>query len=808
MKKVLITLISAIAGMCVSAVVPFEQELVKSGYVHSTLALDSINSLEAKYAAKPVLAEKKVDMGEGWQNWGIGRMVVDKDSGCVSITYPTSTGKRAVGGEGDRDYAVYGRAALWYDLKGADFEDYNRIAFDIRPVCPGMRVVNMNLGFNNGRHDKAGYNQPTGNHLVNLQNGKWNRCYLEVADFQRDCMSGLYFDVSLNGRDITTCDTATYQIANIRFQKVAKPEKVSGWQPDSDAIIYSMTGYSVDGHKTAIVASGTSHKFEIRNADNGKKVFSGKIKNVETTTGCYGVADFSSLRRPGRYYIKTESRQSRPFAVGDESIWDNSQWRVLNFLFGQRCGHDVPGVHGRCHTDLYAVHNGIRIPFSGGWHDAGDLSQQTLQTADVAYSLLRASEEAEGHNPALAARLREEALWGLDFGLRMRFGDGYRASSMGLLIWQDGKSGTMDDITSVRVQNNSFDNYLHAAYEAYAASTLKDDKALVDYLTKVAKEDFDFAETEFAKTGLGGWISEMEHSYNTSMSQMMATISWSASQLFRLTGDRRYSRRSADAIRYVLACQESVGVGDGNSFKGFFYRDLERKSLVHFIHQSRDQIYMQAIEALCETQPTNPEHDKWMRCARLYGDYIKSIMKYTAPYGMIPSGIYRDDEYLDSYSFEHLHLWAPSNAIELYKTQFGEGASVGEHFAVRRFPIWFSIFNGNIAVHASTGIGAAIAGHLLDDKDLVDIAREQLYWIVGKNPFSQSLIYGEGHDYPMLNNFSSGELTGAMPVGIRSLGNSDEPYFPQINNACYKEVWVTSAGKWLGLLAEINNAKS
>lgn len=42
--------------------------------------------------------------------------------------------------------------------------------------------------------------------------------------------------------------------------------------------------------------------------------------------------------------------------------------------------------------------------------------------------------------------------------------------------------------------------------------------------------------------------------------------------------------------------------------------------------------------------------------------------------------------------------------------------------------------------------------------------------------------------------------------GVKSapfvIGDSDEPYWPQINNACYKEVWLTSAGKWLSLIAE------
>ena len=130
---------------------------------------------------------------------------------------------------------------------------------------------------------------------------------------------------------------------------------------------------------------------------------------------------------------------------------------------------------------------------------------------------------------------------------------------------------------------------------------------------------------------------------------------------------------------------------------------------------------------------------------------------------------------------------------------------MGDHHYVKRFPVWFNVFNGNCAVHTSTGKAAAILANYFGDDELRDIAREQLYWVVGKNPFAQSLIFGEGHRFPQMNSFSCGEMTGEMPVGIRTIGNTDEPYWPQINNACYKEVWVTSAGKWLSLLAELDN---
>ena len=68
--------------------------------------------------------------------------------------------------------------------------------------------------------------------------------------------------------------------------------------------------------------------------------------------------------------------------------------------------------------------------------------------------------------------------------------------------------------------------------------------------------------------------------------------------------------------------------------------------------------------------------------------------------------------------------------------------------------------------------------------------------------FFHKLTYGEGFDYPLMDSFSSGPLTGEVPVGIRTIDDTDIPYWPQVNNACYKEVWTTSAGRFLSLVAE------
>jgi Glycosyl hydrolase family 9./N-terminal ig-like domain of cellulase. len=789
-----------------------ENELVKTGILHSPLPLDNSRSFEQNGLKKKVLYQESLPQGKTMENWshqGTGYMAfVPNPSfsgmGSIKLAYPSFTGKRAQGSPSDPDYATYGNASIRYNTKGMNWEKYNRIAFYIYPDCEGSRVVNLNLSLvNESSRDKPGYNRSSGSHLINLVNKEWNQCFLDIDEYQRDQITQLRFSVSIKGNDRTTGDSLIYYIDKIELQQIEDPEIVSGWLPGKDKLVYSTTGYATNSQKTAILNLGKKPKnqtFELLDTED-VVVYRGEMQRETTTIGTFDILDFSLFNRPGDYKLKVDHIET-PFFRIDDAIWENSLWRVLNYIFCQRCGYPVPGIHSTCHTDLCAVHDGKKISYGGGWHDAGDLSQQTLQTGDVTYTLLEAYDKLKDKNGMLAARLLEEAEWGLEFILRSRFGDGYRASSVGLLIWLDGVFNTLDDINTVRVQNLAFDNFLYAGYEAYAAMLIDRDPRLQEHLLRVAKEDFNFAMTRHKEVGYGEFIHFYEHSYNTSESQYMATISWAASMLYKLTKDPEYARIATESIRFTLECQRREPLNDQDGTQGFFYRDKSRQSIVHYIHQSREQIYMQALILLCETQPAHAECQEWKESIQLYGDYLKGLMKYTAPYGMLASGVYHVDEYRDSTSFYRLHLFPPENATELYSSQVKQGVKLDEEHYLRRFPVWFSIFNGNTAIHLSTGKSAALCGKFLEDEELLQIGYEQLYWTVGKNPFGQSLIYGEGHNYPQMDSFSSGEIVGEMPVGIRSLGNEDIPYWPQTNAACYKEVWVTSAGKWISLAIE------
>ena len=401
-----------------------------------------------------------------------------------------------------------------------------------------------------------------------------------------------------------------------------------------------------------------------------------------------------------------------------------------------------------------------------------------MQTGEIAFSLLEMANRArEKNNTDLSLRLTEEALWGLDFIMKTRLGDGYRMQTWGTNLWTDGYIGSIDDAgrRQVTATNSGFENFVFSAIEAYASMSLDNDKMLKENLRKIAREDFGFAIKRFEELGYIERISKGHgHAYMASQSQYMATVSWAASLLFKLTKEKYYADKAVEFIKYTLQCQRKEPLNDVNKTRGFFYRDLDKKSIVHFTHQSRDQVYMQALTALCETQPDHPDYKTWENSIRMYGDYLKNIMQYVQPYGMVPSGVYQKDEVKDSANFYIVQVGIHQDVSKDFKEQLENGVRLDDDHYLRIFPVWFS-FKGNAAVHLATGKSAALCGKFLKDKELMNIAEQQLFWIVGKNPFGQSLIWGEGSNYPQLYTALPGEMVGEIPVGMQSRFNEDTP---------------------------------
>ena len=80
-------------------------------------------------------------------------------------------------------------------------------------------------------------------------------------------------------------------------------------------------------------------------------------------------------------------------------------------------------------------------------------------------------------NVNLYNRLMEEALWGMDYILKTRLGDGYRAQTWGTNLWTDHKIGTDDDSgrREMFVHNGALENFLLSGIEAYASMMIEND---------------------------------------------------------------------------------------------------------------------------------------------------------------------------------------------------------------------------------------------------------------------------------------------------------------------------------------------
>jgi hypothetical protein len=793
----------------------FQKDLIKSGFLHRPLPLYEEGALEKEWEKRCVLSKRAVygkDTKIRPVHQGEGSVYCDTDETGSQITVITGKTVTCCWPEAmspDGDYAFYGTVHAKFILDRENWENYNCLTFYIKPDCDGSRIVNMNLEvINEGAIKVPDEYYREGTHVVNLINHQWNRCCWEFGSMARDQITELDFSCRLNGKDTATGEEVKFLVKDVCLESTEAPEPDKGWFCKKDGIAYSSSGYFIKGDKTAITAMPVA-AFKIINQANGNIVLEGESRIGIYQGEEYRILDFSALEQEGTYYIQAGEVKTRPFPVKEE-IYEEALWKVLNFLFCERCGYPVPERHGRCHHDVTARYGNKILSFGGGWHDAGDMSQQLIHTAEVTLALLEMAEvvkkrSVEGGNKMdfsviLYERLAEEALWGLEFVIGSRFGDGYRATSAGLVRWTNGIIGDEDD-ENVRFHNHSFENLLCGGICAAAAGLLKEsDRELAWKCLEIAKEDFNFGLERFKTVGMELPIM-WEHTYSSSKSQYYALIIWSASLLYEKTGDKQYGEIAAEYGAYLLECQEVNDQGSG--FCGFFYRDEQKKAIVHYSHQSREYMFVQAFESLCKTQPEHKDRQRWEHALFLYGGYIKKLMEFGSPYRMLPAGIYHEDEIQDKETFGLLHLLVDYEAQkEHYKEQLKQGIPLNNGYYIRNFPVWFS-FRGNTAIHLATGMASAAVGGYFKDPELVQTAKEQLYWISGKNPFHQSLIYGEGDRYAQQYAVMPGEMTGEIPVGIQTNEDEDIPYWPHNNNATYKEVWTSSACRWLFTLASV-----
>lgn len=217
----------------------------------------------------------------------------------------------------------------------------------------------------------------------------------------------------------------------------------------STTIKLDQVGYLPNAPKVALVASSNSsvQTYALRRTSDNQVVFQGKLGAAahDANTGDdVRAADFSSFRKPGRYYLEVPGvGRSWDFSI-DFNVYSHAYYLAMRAFYGQRCGtavdlgRDFPGYsHPACHLKggfhASSGKTGERDNI-GGWHDAGDYGRYVVNSGITTGSLLWAW---EFYNPGLkkitlnipesgngTPDILSEIRWNLEWMLKMQDDDG------------------------------------------------------------------------------------------------------------------------------------------------------------------------------------------------------------------------------------------------------------------------------------------------------------------------------------------------------------------------------------------------
>jgi hypothetical protein len=757
------------------------------------------NGAEYRWLQKKVLDSRPLDGMEDLSSW--------KFSGDGSMTLSTAQvkdGQHSIRIESADDIARVQGSGEWEDLVATrsfpspDWSHYNRISLWVYPDVDGAPAISASLVLHNeGAHILPDSTNEGRDESIPLNNRQWNHVVWEIAPLSRDRVTALDFAYSLPKMFPDPGDKTVLYIDQLELQTVV-PDHVEGWNVADGKIAFSHAGYESGASKTAIASDLKSRDFSLVDADTGKVVLTNPVEQKKTDLGNYQVLDFSQVQQPGTYFLRAGDTKTRTFRIG-EDVWSDSVVKAINFMYSERCGTVIPGIHGICHQDDYTYHGDKRILVNGGYHDAGDLTA-TGNTPAMAYGLFELAErlKQQGEDPALYNRLILEAEWGLNWVLKTRFGDGYRTTGQLISYWTNGIIGDADD-RFVQAVNDTEWYFRVSAVEALAARVLKDsDPELANRSLATAKEDWKFAVTGLKTAPLLPEIYGQKDDLERISFGAIASV-----DLFRASGDQQYADEAVTLGNQILASQERKMQPWTIPMTGYFYTGPDRKALFHRFHMGEEEQPIVALAHLCATLPQNPNWMQWYSAIVLHSKYYQqAIAAVDAPYNMLPAAVYRESE---ADLLPHSKTWTPLRTADRtsYLDEVRRGLPLGGEYYLRRFPVWFD-FRGNSSVLLSEAKALSTAAQLRGNIDAENLAQQQAQWFVGRNPFSASIMYGEGYDWTPLYSVRSGQMVGAIPVGIETKGTADAPYWP--NQICwtYKEVWTQPVGEWIWLMGDLS----
>lgn len=552
-----------------------------------------------------------------------------------------------------------------------------------------------------------------------------------------------------------------------------------GWSAEPK-ILVDQVGYDLQAGKPAVVSADAGqslHDFQVIDADTGKPMFSGALKDTGTVAKWgaqhYWRADFSSLKTAGRYYLALKDGgnciRSDEFLLQDDVLERNTFSNVVYYFKGQRSS----GLMDQMDRHLTRPDGKPgTLDIHGGWYDAtGDygihLSHQNLtsyfntqQVPLVVWSLLRSYQQLDARHDQNVSqylrRLLDEGLFGADFLVRDKRPDGSFYQSIDApgpgKLAEDRVIGDPNWRTQIKRNANDTTEKVEPVHgpHAYEASFRAGGGVAIAALALASSmpADGDFTRQEYLRTAEDAYRFLDAHNkelINDGVENIVDDYCalLAATELYRTTHDetwRNAARKRAESLMARLITH------DGQ--QDYWRADAGTRP---FFHPS--DAGMPVIALLEYAEVATPDQQKAVR------EVVRRSLAYE---------LQVTDEVNNPFGY----------ARQLVR--IGHGTLRTAFFFphdTEAAPWW----QGENARLASLAAAARMAAPLFADDaafraQLEGYAWNQLHWILGRNPYDSSMLMGSGQRNAQYMFFRSYEYTsapGAIINGITA-GLDDE----------------------------------
>ncbi|HAS6348077.1 TPA: chitobiase [Vibrio vulnificus] len=557
-------------------------------------------------------------------------------------------------------------------------------------------------------------------------------------------------------------------------------------------------GYELNGPKHAVIQSNksrlSSYTALLVCANGHQTVASLEIEKVGKVAnwhqGHFYTIDFSDFQQSGEFYIRFDNHRSANFTVGESLLMQRTFSDVLHYFKSQRCG----GIFDRQDHAIPLLDSDKTADVHGGWYDAsGDVSKylshlsyanylNPQQTPMVVWNMLKGLELLGGHSTLAAfsqVRLKEEALHGADFLVRMQDSQGFFYTTV-FDKWS--KDIKQREICSYETQKG------HKLAD-YQAGFRQGGGVSIAALAAASRLDVhgEFDQQKYLNAAENGYwhLKEYNSQYLNDEQEniideycaLLAVV-----ELFRATQEPRYLTESRIWASRLSARQQSD----------------ERFTHYWSANQDGSRPYFHAAEAglpviaLCEylaIEHDHSEHEKITQIVRQACQFELSIThKVNNPF---------------SYPRQYVKGVNEKKRDAFFVAQNNESG------------YWWQGENARLASIAT--MGYLVQPHLDDETlkaDMAELAQRALDWILGLNPYDMCMLDGHGRNNPdYLPHLGFYNAKGGVCNGITS-GFDDEndiAFNPEkqkddlLQNWRWGEQWIPH-GAWY-LLAVMSQTK-